>query len=299
MHASIALCLMMVGGPVAPGPEPDIVFVPLRDDLTALNSMQELEWKTRLKNGYRLPRVPTLDDERSRADDARGMGRRYGSATDPNAVRRQQQQMPFAPTDPGATGQNVAGQGAGPMPGMPGSGMNQGTSQGYSQNGTGRFDPYSTDTSLNTPTGNEGGYGGLANAPRVGAVPTAADTLGGIMNRGSVSNYGVSPNPMLNANPGGADKPFSGYQRPNGYSPWMGLYNTPTNNGTVSQYTSSVQPAVQQQQYNQQLTEQIQGVRNSIVSPRGGGTPGMEMPVNGAGLANPYGYINYANPMGR
>ena len=79
----------------------------------------------------------------------------------------------------------------------------------------------------------------------------------------------------------------------------MNLYNTPTNNGTVSTYTNNVQPQFQQQQYNQQTAERIQGVQNYLVGPRGGGTPGMEMPVNGAGLSNPYGSINYANPMGR
>ena len=160
MHASIALCLMLVGGPVAPGPGPEIIFVPLRDDFTALNSMQELEWKIRVRNGYKLPRVPTVvDDTRSR-DDGRGMGHRYGQSTDPNAPRRPQQQMPYAPTDPGALGQNGAGQGGGPMPAMPGSGLGQGTSQGYGQNGTGGYDPSATDRQLSKPvTGNYGGYG--------------------------------------------------------------------------------------------------------------------------------------------
>lgn len=123
--------------------------------------------------------------------------------------------------------------------------------------------------------------------------------MSGIMNRANEGNYGVSPNPYQNTSVGGGAKPFSDYQRPTGYSPWMNLYNTPTNNGTVSTYTNNVQPQFQQQQYNQQTAERIQGVQNYIVGPRGGGTPGMEMPVNGAGLANPYGYINYGNPMGR
>ncbi len=35
MHASMMLCLMFVGGPVAPGPDVDIISVPLKDDLTA------------------------------------------------------------------------------------------------------------------------------------------------------------------------------------------------------------------------------------------------------------------------
>ncbi len=263
--------------------------------------MQELEWKTRIKHGYKLPRVPTVEDGSSIAGDSRGMGRRYGQTTDPNAQCRQQQQMPYAPTDPGSMGQNGGGQGSGPMPAVPGSGLSQGQgyTQGSSPNGTGRFDPYQSESNFSKPVNNMGGYGGETAAPRAAYTPTASDTISGILGRANAGNYGVSPNPMLNTSVGGGDKPFSGYQRPNGYSPWMNLYNTPTNNGTVSTYTNNVQPQFQQQQYNQAVAERIQGVQNSMVSPRGGGTPGMEMPVNGAGLSNPYGSINYVNPMGR
>jgi hypothetical protein len=305
MHASIALCLMMVGGPIAPGPGSDLILVPLKDDLSALNAMQELEWKVRVKNGYKLPRVPSVvDDTRSR-DDGRGMNRRNnGLANDPNAQRRQQDKtMPFAPTDPGAGGQGGYGQagygqggygqggygqGGGAMPSTPGSGLGQGGTQGYSQGnnfGEGGFNNRSAGGSVS-------GYG-TPGVPRSAYTPTASDYS-------RVNGYGganVSPNPMLNTSVGGGDKPFAGYQRPSGYSPWMGLYNTPTNGGTVSPYSSTVQPAMQQQQYNQQVAEQIKDVRYGMVSPRSG-TPGMEMPVNGAGLSNPYGSINYTNPMG-
>jgi hypothetical protein len=306
MHATIALCLMLTGGPVAPGPEPEIVFVPLKDDLTSLNAMQELEWKTRLKRGYKLPRVPSVDDQSSNGGDGRGMRQRYTAPTDPNAMRRQQQQqvMPMSPTDPGAMGQGgmgqagmgqAGGQGYGPTPSLPGQGIAQGGSQGYTPNGPAPYDPNRANTAFSKPvTGNYGGYGTQLSAPRASYLPTAGDTMSGIMNTANMSNIGVPTNPL---NSGAAQKPYSDYQRPNGYSPWMRLYDTPTNNGTVSPYTSAVQPAFQQQQYNQQLSEQIQGVRSSM-GPRGG-TPGMEMPVNGAGLYNPYGSINYINPMGR
>jgi hypothetical protein len=282
--------MMLVGGPIAPGPESEIIIVPLKDDFTALNSMQELEWKVRVRNGYKLPRVPSLDDGRARADDGRGMGRRYGSATDPNAQRRQQPQMPFAPTDPGSTGQSGMGGGGqgGAMPATPGSGLGQGYAQGQGGSSNGGDNGFA-----NKSVGGVGGY--APGSPRTPYTPNASD-----YSRAGAGGYGgggVSPNPMLNTSVGGGEKPFSGYQRPNGYSPWMRLYDTPTNGGTVSPYTATVQPAIQQQQYNQQVAEQIQGVRNTIVSPRAG-TPGMEMPVNGAGLSNPYGSINYANPMG-
>jgi hypothetical protein len=307
MHASFALCVMLMGGPVAPGPEPEIVFVPLKDDLSALNSMQELEWKTRLRNGYKLPRVPTVvDDQSSGGGDGRGMRRGYGAPTDQNAQRRQQQQvMPMSPTDPGGMGQSGMGQAGGgqygQMPSMPGSGLSQGYQQGTSQggspgytpNGTGRYDPSSTNNMLSHPINNNyGGYGTMVNAPRANYTPTAGDTMSGIMNTANLTNIGVTANPMA------SQKPFNDYQRPSGYSPWMQLYNTPTNNGTVSTYTSAVQPTFQQQQVNQQMAEQIQGVRNTIAAPHAG-TPGTEMPVSGAGLYNPYGSINYTNPMGR
>jgi hypothetical protein len=160
--------------------------------------------------------------------------------------------------------------------------MGQGYAQG--QGGTGGGDTYGNRS---IGGGNGGGYGGYH-------TPTASDAI----TRGSQGySSNVPANPMLNTSVGGGDKPFSGYQRPSGYSPWMRLYDTPTNGGTVSPYSATVQPAMQQQQYNQQVAEQIQGVRNTMINPHAG-TPGIEMPVNGAGLSNPYGSINYVNPMG-
>jgi len=156
----------------------------------------------------------------------------------------------MSPTDPGAmgqngTGQNVAGQvgmgpsgmgfNGGPTAPTPGSGLYQGNT--YTPNGPGRYDPNSTNNMLSKPvTSNYGGYGTQTQAPRASYTPSAADTVNGIMNTANMSNIGVPPNPLAQ------QKPFNDYQRPSGYSPWMQLYSTPTNNGTVLDSTGTLSP---------------------------------------------------------
>ena len=82
MHASIALVFMMVGGPVFP--ESDITTIPLRDDLSTPNFIQDQEWQERVKSKP-LPRVPTLDD-RQQSNDYRPQRYPFGP-TDPKAMR--------------------------------------------------------------------------------------------------------------------------------------------------------------------------------------------------------------------
>jgi len=173
----------------------------------------------------------------------------------------------------------------GPMPALPGSGLSQGES-----GGAGRA--YGNGNSFSRPVnGNYGGLGVQTTAPVAMPPPIASNYMSSIYNQANLSSYGLTPNPMANAFSG--QKPFNDYQRPNGYSPWMGLYSTPTNGGTVSPYSSSVQPQLQQQRYNQQMAEQIQGVRNTLISPQGGRMLAPEAPVNGAGMVNPNTYQNY------
>ena len=76
-----------------------------------------------------------------------------------------------------------------------------------------------------------------------------------------MARYGLQDNGPVAGMGGNAgySKPFSGYTPPNGYSPWMGLYQ-PTN-GSVDPYTAYVQPALSQQNFNAHVSEQIQGVR--------------------------------------
>jgi hypothetical protein len=91
---------------------------------------------------------------------------------------------------------------------------------------------------------------------------------------------------------GGAAKPYSDYRPPSGYSPWNNL-NLPTNNGTVNPYTNYVRPAMDQQTFNAHVSEQINGVQT--MQRYGAGTPGMEVPMSGPGLANPQIFQNYMN----
>jgi hypothetical protein len=288
MHASIALCLMMVGGPVAP--EPDIIDVPLRVD--SPTSMDEIEWKESSKR-MKLPRVPTLGEESSAPGDYRGNRGRYTPPTDPNALQRRQSAMPMSPTDPGNLG---GGSPMGQAPGVPGSGIVQGyqgqgsQGQGYAPNRSNTFNPGANNFSKPV-NGNYGGVTAQTSAPSATRIPSASDTMGGIMNIANQTG-GASANPMLNQSAGG-QKPFNDYQRPSGYSPWMNLYTTPTNNGTMSTYTTSIQPTMQQQQYNRQIAEQIQGVRNALVAPPSHALDEERNIGAGNGLVNPNSFLNY------
>ena len=79
----------------------------------------------------------------------------------------------------------------------------------------------------------------------------------------SITNhYGLSSsqNPLANPAAGGGSKPFNNYQPPSGYSPWQ-LLNQPTQNGTLYPYTAYVQPALNQQNFNSHVSEQINGVQ--------------------------------------
>ena len=233
--------------------------------------------------------MPSLGEDQPGNYD-RGMGR--GTPTNPYAPqRRSQTDIPMSPTDPGYGGGAGPTRPSGPMPTAPGSGGGQSYGNdgaGYTSNRSSGYTP----PSFGKPVSNNyGGYGTQTTATSVPHTPTASDTMGGIMSVANMTGLGVSANPMLN-NSVGMQKPFSGYQPPSGYSPWMSLYNQPTNNGTVSTYTSTVQPQMQQQAYNRQMAEQIQGVRNNMTAPPSG--TGEEQPMaTGNGLANPNAFLNY------
>ncbi len=298
MHASIAVYLMIVGGPIAP--QMDTIDVPLTIDYLSPAALDDLERKQRNRR-YKLPVPPTLGDDQSVGNENRGNRGRYVPPTDPNAQqRRQQATMPMSPTDPGNTAGGIGGAGGGGYapgrtPALPGGGIGQSNEGYYNNNRTSQFNPGAS--SFNKPVnGQYGGYGVQTQAAPVPHTPVAGDSLRGIMdvaNRTNGSGYGVPSNPMLNMQPTD-QRPFNDYQRPSGYSPYMSLYNTPTNNGTVSTYTSTVQPMIQQQQYNRQVAEQIQGFRNAIVAPATG-SGGMDMNV-GTGLLNPGSVLNYGPP---
>lgn len=129
MHASIAIFVMLVGGPV--NPEIEITVLPLKDDPSSQTSIQDLEWKERVKQ-HPLPHVPTLDDRQQTADDSGRNGYRPYPPTGTQPVRPPV--MPAPPTD------------AGPV----GNGYGPSGNYGYGQAGSGGGGNY----------GPNGGYGG-------------------------------------------------------------------------------------------------------------------------------------------
>lgn len=297
MHASIALWVMMVGGCLPP--ESEITTVPLKDDLFGLTSIQDLELKERSAR-VRLPQVPTISNTQQPADDYQPH-KRYQPPYSPMDPRAAQRPMPMMPTPPTDAGPSVGG---GYQP------ERYGQTRGYQPGGGyqagGGYQPgggYSSGTPKNDPYANNlmGGATPAGYAPpmpqRAPIVPTAnnyitgANPLLGMLNQAGI---GASSNPYANASAGGGSKPYNDYVAPNGYSPWNALYTTPTNNGTVNSYTSAVQPAMQQQNFNSHMSEQINGV---LTSPRynNSGTPGMEVPMGSNGMANPQIFQNYKN----
>ena len=269
MHASIALFVMMTGGWMAP--EPEVTTIPLKSDIFNVTSIQDLEWKESTKR-VRLPRVPTIQDDYQQASDSRTRGR-YPSPyppTDPQAPHPPTPNLPSPPTSAGpATG-------TGYQPGMVGQAGNYGQAGGYSSGG------YTSGIARNDPYGNANLSTTVRGAPGV-AAPSAPSAP----QMPSVNNY-VANNSMrgggmfgnIPANPitaGGPPKAFNDYRPPSGGSPWNYLYTSNTNNGTVSPYMNYVQPALQQQNFNAHISEQIQGVQtmqrmyNSM-------TPGVENP---------------------
>ena len=317
MHASIALCLMMVGGPIAP--ESDITTVPLNPDTSITNNIQDLEWKERVKR-VPLPRVPTLDDRQQSGDAYNPYGRtgRYYAPTDPRA-QRPTPSMPMPPTDTTGTAGGYGQQGNGQQGyGQQGYGQ-QG--QGYGQAGNGQQGSGYGHQPYGPGSNGQGGYG--TNMPKNNLYPNSSmpganpipgnynappampmsPVMPGVNNytnnlNTSVSQitnrYGLSTpsSPMASPAAGGVAKPFDNYQPPSGYSPWL-LLNQPTNNGTLSPYSAYVQPAMNQQNFNAHMSEQINGVPTM---PRyGSGTPGVETNMGGNGMANPAIFQNYKN----
>ena len=138
--------------------------------------------------------------------------------------------------------------------------------------------------------------GGYAYPPLVPPASTAMQTPSAYINNANpliaATNPGFGSMTNFFSNPPADDtsKPFSGYQVPSGYSPWMALY-APTANGTLFPYVSYVQPSVQQQNFNLHVNEQI----NSVQMQQRGymGTPGIEVPMSGNGLVNPQIFLNY------
>lgn len=259
MHASIAFCAMMVGGLIYP--EAEITSIPLKDDFSGRTSIQDMEWRERVKR-VPLPRVPTVDDRTQAGDDTRMRDRRTPvSPTDPNAPRGRKPMMPEPPTQAG----DLQGQ-------RPSSNMQP--SGGYAPPTAPSDDPY-------------------ANMSVPGRKPVSGYGTRGVPTSPTMQRAGnlTANNPMTNPSVGGGSKPYSDYRAPSGYSPWLEL-NQRTNNGTINPYSQYVRPQVDQQNFNAHTREQINGVQ-TLQRGYGAETPGMEVPMGGAGMANPNTFQNY------
>jgi len=280
---------MMFGGVVYP--DSDISTIPLRDDLSNLTAIQDLEWKERVKRKP-LPRVPTIDERQQASDD--GRIRRPYTPSDLRAMQPRQQIMPEVPTPGSGQGQLVNGQtgyGQAGFGGQTGYGGQPGAQPGAN-------DPYA-----NMPIPGRNPVAGFNRGMAIPQVPTVAGTINNYSYPNSVNSltnpYGVPGTSFPLANPAaGGSKPFSDYQPPNGFTPWQ-LLNQPTQGGTINPYTSYIQPVYNQQNINTHVSEQINGVQTMQ---RGMGlyTPYTEMNTGGNGLVNPQIFQNYIyNPAGR
>ncbi len=304
MHASLVISLMVFGASIVP--EPEITLVPLQDDLSSQNLIQDQEWRERVKR-QPLPRVPTLDDRPLSQDNTRTTNgyRPTISPNNPYAPQSRAQVIPQAPTqaDPNAAGGgygqagNYGQAGISTVPGSYGQAGNYGQGGGFGPTpqpgaGMGTGNPYGNTIQNHIPNANYNAPGNQS-SPRISTdsnnpFVNANPTLGTLESR-----YGVAQtqSPYGAGSPSaGGNKPFNGYAPPSGYSAWNNLY-LPTNNGTQNPYTNYVRPAMDQQQFNMHISEQINGVQTME---RGyGPMNGVEVPIGGSGLANPNQFITY------
>lgn len=131
------------------------------------------------------------------------------------------------------------------------------------------------------------------NAPRRPLVMPLPPTQAGEPQVQRAASWGLPPSSSIGLPAGGGNKPFSGQTVTSspGFSPWM-LLNTRTANGTISPYFAFVQPALQQQEFNQRISLQLQSMPPPIQNPGGNSSPGFETP-GGSGMADPQIFNNY------
>jgi hypothetical protein len=309
MHASIAVCVMMVGGYVLP--ESDVTVVPLKvDDLARQAALadQTLGESARRSD---LPRVAWVDQVEPSTDVPL---QNQKPRTSQRAQQANPRRMPVAPTDPAAGYLNLRAKG---MSGLPSGYVENGPPPGrttYGQQGV-RYAQAAPLTGSPGATGYTSGTGYPPNYPMqaagsgypsagYGSAPGYPSSVGygqpgGYTQSPPVATIGgyTPPNSQgtgypvstYNTPTGGITKQFSNYQPPSGYSPWNNLYLS-TANGTINTYTAYVKPMVQQQNINMQTNDQINNVQlmQSLY-----GTPGVQVPAGGGGLIDPSGVQNF------
>ena len=103
-----------------------------------------------------------------------------------------------------------------------------------------------------------------------------------------------SPNIMAPPVQSSPAKAFAGYQSSSGVSPYMNLFRSGTNNGTIDNYTTLVKPQLNQVYLNQQYGQNIRGLQtNSNI--QGQSLQQINQSRQLQGVSTPQFYMNYGN----
>ena len=268
MNATLVICTLLVGGWMLP--EFDDSTPPLSEGWLQGGQSGDL-----LQSGrnVQLPTPPSLIGPAPSTNMGPMSARGYGPRPGTSPSGGQAGTMPMAPTDFGPRG----------------SGFPQSPTIGQGQSSIGYSPARLAPSGYAAPSGGQNGAGLLT--PPTATMPALPSTQRGL---GAYSPRppAALPNPMLNP-AASSQKPFERWQAPSPISPYQYLYGQPTDNGTINPYMAYVRPIQQQQQTNQRLGAEINGVQSTMQ----GHVPtnrGYEQEQPGVrGLANPQGFINY------
>jgi hypothetical protein len=109
----------------------------------------------------------------------------------------------------------------------------------------------------------------------------------------SVQATGV-PNIMAPPVQPSTEKAFAGYHTSSGISPYMNIFRSGTNNGTVDNYTTLVRPQLDQRALNQQYGRDIRGLQSDSRL-QGSSLQQINQSRQLQGVSTPQFYMNYGN----
>ncbi len=90
------------------------------------------------------------------------------------------------------------------------------------------------------------------------------------------------------------NKPFSGYRQTSGISPYMNIFRSGTDNGTIDNYTTLVKPQLDQHYLNQQYGRDIRGLQTDSRT-QGQSLQQINQSRQLQGVSTPQFYMNYGN----
>jgi len=90
------------------------------------------------------------------------------------------------------------------------------------------------------------------------------------------------------------EKAFAGFRPTSGVSPYMNLFRTGNDNGTINNYTTLVRPALEQRSLNQQFGHDIRGLQNDTRM-QGSNLQQLNQTRQLQGVGTPQFYMNYGN----